>query len=146
MILDVPKLFVNWEIVVVDDDGDSLEVACRLLRLAGAIVYCAANGQVGLEVTREIMPRFILTDLSMPVMDGWAMLYYLKQDSVLKQIPVIVLSAHAMQGDQERALSVGFSGYVTKPIDPFKFIHQLAHQLRIDTRSSGSVDNTPVGE
>jgi two-component system, cell cycle response regulator DivK len=67
--------------------------------------------------------------LSMPVMDGWRLIHELNIDRTLRDIPVIALTAHAMSGDRERAIQAGFVNYLTKPLDPDKFIQQLLNLL-----------------
>src|SRR5687767_11588072 len=83
----------GWTVLVVDDEPDSLFVAARWLKLAGATVLSAENGKDGLELARLMQPRFILTDLTMPVMDGWEFQYELRGDPSTKSIPVIALTA-----------------------------------------------------
>src|SRR5690606_32880896 len=92
----------GWEVVVIDDEPDSLEVASRILRFYGANVYTASNGKEGLELIRHHRPKFVISDLSMPVMDGWEMLFEIQQDRHIAQIPIIALTAHAMMGDRTR--------------------------------------------
>lgn len=118
-------LLKGWNILVVEDEPDSLEVAERILRFYGATVYTAANGREGLEAARKVHPKFIISDLSMPVMDGWEMLFELKQDRSTTDIPVIALTAHAMKGDRERAIVAGFHNYLTKPLTPATFMRDL---------------------
>jgi CheY-like chemotaxis protein len=125
----IPKLFTNWDVLVVDDEPDSLEVATRMLKLAGANVFTAENGRSGLEVARQKKPRFILSDLSMPVMDGWQMLEQLKRNPATADIPVIALTAHTMPGDRERTMAAGFHNHIAKPLDPPKLVQQLANIL-----------------
>lgn len=115
----------DWLVVVVDDEPDSLEVATRMLRHYGATVYTATNGKEALDLILRIKPRFVLSDLSMPVMDGWGLLYELKQDRRTIDIPVFALTAHAMIGDRERAISAGFHNYLTKPLTPATFMSSL---------------------
>ena len=125
--IKIPRAFIGWEVLVIDDESDNLEVASRLLRLGGATVVVASDGQQALEIVRTHPTLFkvILSDLSMPAMDGWEVLYLLKQDPRMQPVPVIALTAHAMQGDRERGLAAGFHNYITKPIDPTRFIQQL---------------------
>ncbi len=118
-------LLKDWDILIVEDEPDSLEVAERILRHYGARVHSAANGREGLEIARKVHPRFIVSDLSMPVMDGWEMLYELKQDRSTLDIPVIALTAHAMKGDRDRAIIAGFHNYLTKPLTPATFMKDL---------------------
>ncbi|MFN8528875.1 MAG: response regulator [Anaerolineae bacterium] len=123
----IPRVFVGWSVLVVDDEADSLEVAARLLKMAGATVQTASNGKEALEIVREhpLQFRFVLTDLSMPDMDGWELLYLLKRERPTENIPVIALTAHAMVGDRDRGIAAGFTNYIVKPLDPTKFIQQL---------------------
>jgi len=119
----------NWQVLVVDDEPDSLEVATRILRFYGAVVYTAANGKQGLEVVKTIRPKFIISDLSMPEMDGWEMLHELKLNRATLDIPVIALTAHAMVGDRQRAIAAGFHNYLSKPLTTSTFICDLLHLL-----------------
>lgn len=121
----IPRVMVGWRVLVVDDEHDSLEVARMMLELAGAQVLTASNGQEGLAMVEKARPHFILSDLSMPVMDGWNMMRELNLDRSTHDIPVIALTAHAMSGDRERAMQAGFVNYISKPLDPDKFINQL---------------------
>ena len=115
----------DWRILVVDDEPDSLEVAYRWLKLAGANVSMAKNGQEGLDIARDLLPHFIIADLTMPVMDGWEMLYELRQDPATAHIPVIALTAHAMRSTKERATQAGFVSHISKPLNPNKFVEQV---------------------
>lgn len=126
----IPRTILkDWIVLVVDDEADSLEVATRILRHYGAVVYTATNGQEGLEVVRTVRPRFIISDLSMPIMDGWGMLDALKRERETLDIPVIALTAHAMTGDRERAIMAGFHNYLTKPLTPATFLRDLLNLL-----------------
>lgn len=129
--MPIPRAFVGWEVLVVDDERDSLEVASRMLKLAGATVTTANNGKEAIEKVQAHPSsfKFIVSDLSMPDMDGWELLYLLKQERRTMDIPVIALTAHAMTGDRERGIAVGFHNYITKPLDPTKFIRQLINLL-----------------
>lgn len=119
----------DWVIVVIDDEPDSLEVASRILRHYGAVVHTASNGKDGLELIRQQRPRFVISDLSMPVMDGWEMLFEIQQDRYVAEIPIIALTAHAMVGDRTRAIEAGFYNYLTKPLTPSTFMGELMRLL-----------------
>jgi CheY-like chemotaxis protein len=126
MIEQLPRdLLQDWDVLVVDDDPDSLDVAARLLRFYSANVTTAINGKEGLDAVRAHRPRFIISDLSMPEMDGWEMLFELKNNRATQEIPVIALTAHAMSGDRDRAISAGFHNYLTKPLTPATFMKDL---------------------
>lgn len=121
----------DWDVLVLDDEPDSREVAERVLRFYGARVHTASNGNEGLEKLRSMHPppRFIISDLSMPFMDGWAFLFEVKQDRTMMDIPVIALTAHAMLGDRERGIAAGFHNYLTKPLTPSTFMSDLLRLL-----------------
>jgi len=124
-----PDLLKDWNVLVVDDEPDSLLVAQTLLEMCGAHVVNAADGKSGLELARKVRPQFIISDLSMPQMTGWQMLHELKNVPATKDIPVIALTAHAMAGDRKRAMEVGFHNYLTKPLRPETFINDLLRLL-----------------
>ncbi len=128
--IDIPAdLLAGWNIVVIDDEPDSLEVAEIILDAYGANVYTGTNGTEGLEQVRKIRPRFVISDISMPIMDGWGLIHELKNDRSLIDIPAIALTAHAMVGDRERAITAGFHNYLTKPLTADTFIYDLLKLL-----------------
>lgn len=129
-------LMAGWPVLVVDDDPGSLEVAEILLDYHGLRVYTATNGAEALRVAREIQPKFIISDISMPVMDGWTFIDQLQGDARLAGIPVIALTAHAMQGYRERALAKGFYNYLTKPLTVDTFMADL-YALLLDIPALG---------
>ena len=119
----------GWNVLVVDDEVDSLEVAVRILKHYGANVSTASNGEEGLNAIRTFHPRFVISDLSMPVMDGWELISQLKQSRDTLDVPVIALTAHAMNGDRQRAIIAGFHNYLTKPLTPATFMRDLLYLL-----------------
>lgn len=128
--IDLPvNLLEGWDIVVVDDEPDSLEVAEIILDAFGANVRTGTNGLEGLNLVRQARPRFVISDISMPVLDGWGFIHELKSDQSLAEIPAIALTAHAMIGDRERAISAGFHNYLTKPLTAETFIYDLLKLL-----------------
>jgi CheY-like chemotaxis protein len=118
-------LLQGWDIVVIDDEPDSLEVARYILDFYGANVYTATNGMEGVSLVENVKPRFVISDLSMPGMDGWEFLSELKATLSISDTPVIALTAHAMRGDRERAIAAGFHNYLTKPLTATTFMDQL---------------------
>lgn len=112
-------------VLVVEDEPDSLEIAARLLKLAGATVLTAIDGRQGLAIAAEHRLDLILVDLSMPVMDGWEMQRELKNNPAMAGIPVIALTAHAMQNVKEQVMAAGFAAHISKPFDPRRFVAQV---------------------
>jgi CheY-like chemotaxis protein len=115
-------VLAGWDVMVVDDDPKSLDVATRILAHYGARVHQALNGEEALAILQTLKPKFIISDLSMPVMDGWILISRIRANPALAAIPVIALTAHAMIGDQERVVAAGFRAYLSKPLSPATFI------------------------
>lgn len=131
--MPIPNNALNgWKVVVVEDEPDSLEVATMLLEMYGAQVIGARNGQEGVELIREHRPNFVISDLSMPEMSGWELIETLRRDRAFADMPVIALTAHAMDHDRRRAIESGFHNFVTKPLQPEKFITQIISILAVD--------------
>ncbi|MCA9903929.1 MAG: response regulator [Anaerolineae bacterium] len=126
----IPKnILSHWRIVVVDDEEDSLELAEALLLEYGATVFTAQNGQEALEIIRQTQPDLVISDVSMPVMDGWGLIDTLKRNRTYANLPIIALTAHAMRGDRERAIAAGFHNYLTKPLTATTFMRDLLNLL-----------------
>jgi two-component system cell cycle response regulator DivK len=85
----------------------------------------ASNGKEALDLLQVFRPKFIISDLSMPLIDGWNLLRELQLNRDTAEIPVFALTAHALTGDRERALAAGFNNYLTKPLTPSTFMQQL---------------------
>ena len=83
----------------------------------GFEVVMAEDGQKGVDMSISENPDLILMDLSLPIMDGWEATSTIKNAEETKDIPIIVLTAHAMAGDREKALEAGADEYDTKPIE-----------------------------
>jgi CheY-like chemotaxis protein len=128
-VINANPILKDWDVLVVDDDPMSLMVAAMILKHHGATVHTAANGKEGLEMAKSLQPRFIISDLSMPIMDGWTMIDALKRDLATHAIPAIALTAHAMVGDREKAIAAGFHNYLTKPLTPATFMKDLLRLL-----------------
>jgi CheY-like chemotaxis protein len=115
----------TWRVLVVDDERDNIEVLAETLEFRGVTVEIARNGEEGLATFQRFMPNLLLVDLSMPVMDGWQMRAKLKATAEYNGAPIVALTAHAMTGDRERALAVGFDGYLTKPINIMTLLEDI---------------------
>jgi len=114
------------KILIVEDNLMNMELATDLLEASGYIVIQAGVAEKGIELARAELPDLILMDISLPGMDGLEATGVLKQDPATKDINVVVLTAHAMKGDEEKALAAGCAGYITKPIDTRAFSKTVA--------------------
>jgi CheY-like chemotaxis protein len=104
------------QILIVDDKATSRELLRTVLEKDGYSILEAADGGEALQQTRRENPDLILLDLQMPVRNGYEVLIELRQDSRFAALPIIALTASAMQGDREKALAAGFTAYLTKPV------------------------------
>jgi len=105
------------KILLVEDDEMNRDMLSRRLIKRGYDVTIAVDGQEGVDHARDGDFDIILMDMSLPVMDGWTATRTLKADDATAGIPVIALTAHAMQGDQEKAMNAGCDDFDTKPVD-----------------------------
>jgi CheY-like chemotaxis protein len=103
-------------ILLVEDNEPSRDALARRLQRRGYQVLPAVDGQQAVSVARASLPHLILMDLGLPVIDGWEATRQLKGDAATEHIPIIVLSAHAMTGDRDRALAAGANDFDSKPI------------------------------
>ena len=116
-------------ILYVEDNEDNVYMLERRLRRKGYDVIVAPDGEKGVEMARTDAPSLILMDLSLPVLDGWEAIRQLKTASETRHIPIIALSAHAMEGDRERALVAGCDDYDTKPVDLERLLAKIEARL-----------------
>lgn len=103
-------------ILLVEDNEDNRDMLARRLERKQFEVIMAVDGKDGVEKARQEGPDIILMDMSMPVMDGWEATKILKADEATRSIPIIGLSAHAMQSDRDRAMEIGCNEYEVKPV------------------------------
>ncbi len=136
----------SWKVLLVDDEPDNIEVVAESLEYYGMTVQIAENGQVALDALKGFTPDLILLDLSMPVMDGWQTLRHLKVDPTTQSIPALALSAHAILGDKERALDMGFDGYMTKPVSVPTLIEDLRAALLERVASPSTTSDANVSK
>jgi len=115
------------KILIVEDIDLNIDLLEQLLGEDFALAV-AKNGAAGIEMAESERPDLILMDISLPVVNGLDAARLIKANQALKHIPIIAVTAHAMQGDRERALGSGCEDYLSKPIDEdqlFEKIHRL---------------------
>jgi two-component system cell cycle response regulator DivK len=115
-------------ILIVEDSPDNMKLFRTLLSLKGHEVTCLPGGEQLLETIEGTTPDLVLMDIQLPGKDGFALLREIRE-SPFEGLRVVALTAHAMTGDRERALSAGFDGYITKPIDIRSFPELVSRAL-----------------
>ena len=113
---------MNKSILLVDDSLPNLKLTRFLLMEEGFEVRTAENAEQALQALETNLPDIILMDIQMPGMDGLALTRHLRRDGSLRNVPIVALTASAINGDEEIARAAGCDGYITKPIDTRTFV------------------------
>ncbi len=116
-------------ILLVEDNELNRDMLVKRLSRRGYEVAVAVDGREGVAAARAQLPELILMDMSLPEIDGWEATRILKADEATAEIPVLALTAHAMDGDRERTIDAGCDDYDTKPIDFARLIEKMQHLL-----------------
>lgn len=119
------------KILIVEDNEDILETTAELLELKGYEVSTAINGLKGLEQAKIKLPNLIISDVTMPKMDGFEMLEALRSDASTAMIPVIFLTAKAQKTDVLRGAASGADRYLTKPFTMAELLKAVREILEI---------------
>ncbi len=117
------------KILIVEDNEMNRDMLSRRLMRKGFDVEIAVDGQAGVDMAISTSPDVVLMDLNLPVIDGWEATRRLKADPATQKIPVIALTAHAMQGDAQKALAVGCDDYDTKPVNFKRLLEKIKHVI-----------------
>ena len=109
-------------VLVVEDNEKNMKLFRDVLESAGFDTLAATTGGQAVEVASEQVPDLVLMDIQLPDFDGVEALGRLRADERTASMPVLALTAQAMEGDRERFLAAGFDGYVSKPVDIAEFV------------------------
>jgi len=105
------------KLLLVEDNEMNRDMLSRRLERKGYAVAIAVNGQQAVDMAAADPPALILMDMSLPVLDGWEATRRIKANDATRNIPIIALTAHAMQGDEQKAREAGCDDYDTKPVE-----------------------------
>jgi CheY-like chemotaxis protein len=117
-------------ILLVEDNAQNCYMATYLLESGGYEVVCVKTGAEALESIRCRRPDLLLTDIQLPEMDGYELGSLLRADPQFRDLPLMALTSYAMPGDRQKALAIGFNGYLEKPINPETFLADVRQVLR----------------
>jgi two-component system cell cycle response regulator DivK len=112
-------------ILLVEDNELNRDMLSRRLLKHGFEILIAINGEDSVANAKSLRPDLILMDMSLPVMDGWKATALIKADPLTRNIPIIALTAHAMDEDRQKALAAGCDDYDTKPIDLARLLAKI---------------------
>ena len=110
------------QILVVEDNEKNMKLFRDVLHASGYRTLEAATGERAVELVFEHRPDLVLMDIQLPDIDGIEALSRLRADDRTASVPVLALTAQAMEGDRERFLAAGFDGYLSKPVDIAEFV------------------------
>ena len=116
--------------LLIEDNEMNRDMLSRRLARHGYEVITANDGVTGVALAAEALPDIILMDMGLPVMDGWQAAQKIKGNAATAAIPVLGLSAHAMEGDRDKALSAGCDDYDTKPVEINRLLAKMAALLK----------------
>lgn len=119
-------------VLYIEDNDDNVYMLTRRLTRRGHEVLVAADGESGIERAQAEQPDLILMDMGLPGIDGWEATRRLKADGQTAAIPVIALTAHAMEGDREKALEAGCDDFETKPVQLDQLLTKMNLLLQTD--------------
>tara|TARA_A100001011_G_scaffold25479_1_gene25150 strand:- start:656 stop:1021 length:366 start_codon:yes stop_codon:yes gene_type:complete len=117
------------KILIVEDNEMNRDMLSRRLTRKGYEIEMAVNGQEGLDKMRSWAPDLVLMDMGLPVLDGWEATSQAKADGELSSIPIIALTAHAMEADRQKALAAGADDFDTKPVNLSGLLEKIENQL-----------------
>jgi two-component system cell cycle response regulator len=123
-------------ILIVEDHPANMEMMSFLLEAFGYATLSAVDGEQGLEAARRELPDLVVCDVHLPKRDGYEVVRELKAAPSTRNIPVIAVTALAMVGDREKLLQAGFDDYVSKPIEPERFVGQIEIHLPAARRAA----------
>jgi len=116
-------------ILLIEDNEMNRDMLLRRLIRRGYEIRIAVDGTQGLAMALGDPPDIILMDMSLPDIDGWETTRRMRAEAALREVPIIALTAHAMEGDREKALAAGCSDYDTKPVDLERLIARMNQLL-----------------
>ncbi|MBW1782482.1 MAG: response regulator [Deltaproteobacteria bacterium] len=120
-------------ILVIEDNELNMKLVRALLKIGKYQVLEAVNAETGIQLTRKHRPDLVLMDIQLPDMDGLRATQIIKEDSEVKDIPVVAITSYAMQGDKQKAIEAGCVGYMSKPIDTRSFLETISQFLKRDS-------------
>lgn len=120
---------MSAKILLAEDNATNRYLETFLLEKAGFTVIHARNGTEALRLALVDRPDLILMDLQMPEMDGYESAHRIHAEPQLAGVPIVAVTSFAMTGDRQKAVDLGFAGYIEKPIQPQTFVAEISHFL-----------------
>jgi len=117
------------KILIAEDNAVNRELLHELLEIRGYAVEEACDGEEALRMVKQSQPDILLLDIGMPLLDGFAVVSKIRENPLLASLPVVAVTAYAMQGDRDKILNSGFNGYLSKPVNARALAEELERLL-----------------
>jgi CheY-like chemotaxis protein len=131
------------KVLIAEDNAVNRELLRELLEMRGYTVVEACDGEEALSMIEQAQPDLLLLDIGMPVLDGFAVVGKIRENPKVAQLPVVAVTAYAMQGDREKILSAKFDGYLSKPVNSQALAEELDRLLNRRTNQDISQSQSP---
>jgi two-component system cell cycle response regulator DivK len=118
-------------VLIVEDNELNMKLFADILEAHGYEVIRAVDGMEGLQSAKKYHPDLVLMDIQLPEISGIEVIKTIKQDPNLKHIPIVAISAFAMNGDRERIMESGCETYISKPVNVGRFVEVIKEQLSV---------------
>ena len=132
------------KILVIEDNPLNMKLVTNLLTINGYDVSEAQDAEMGIEAAKSLCPDLILMDVELPGISGLDATRRIRNDPKIRDVPIIALSANAMDEDRDKGLSAGCNDYITKPINIKTFVNRINHHL-LKTRKQVLFNNAMSG-
>jgi CheY-like chemotaxis protein len=117
------------KILIAEDNAVNRELLRELLEMRGYTVVEACDGEEALRMIEQTQPDLLLLDIGMPLLDGFGVVSKIRENPQMAALPVVAVTAYAMQGDREKILNSKFDGYLSKPVNARSLAEELERLL-----------------
>ena len=142
---DLSKTICGARVLLVEDNPINQKVANDMLANVGIVPDIANNGIEAIRMVEEHNYDIVLMDVQMPEMDGYTATQHIRQQQRFQEMPIIAMTAHALESDRQQCLQVGMDDYISKPIEPELLYTRLAHWIKITERET-TMASTPASD
>jgi len=116
----------DWLVLIVDDEPDNVGVVELVFEFHNAVVHSAGSGVQCLRLLEDgLLPNVMLIDIQMPVMSGYDLLARIREQERFQDMPIVAVTAHARQEDENQIRTAGFDGYIAKPINVMTIVEDV---------------------
>ncbi|MDD2290811.1 MAG: transporter substrate-binding domain-containing protein [Aliarcobacter sp.] len=144
--LDIKKLIQGAKILLVEDNVQNQEIATEFLQKANISTKIANNGKEAIEILENEEFDGVLMDCQMPILDGYEATKQIRKNEKFKDLPILAMTANAMQGDKEKCINSGMNDYIAKPLDFSKFYETLVKWIKPKNKVVFEEQNEEINE